>query len=201
MKNVISEITKPSRYLDSDHDVAIVVSTINQILSDTAYQIWLNGNKNSIKCDTDLISTTEITAHFTKIQNEIIKEIKQEKFSIRISVAWFTDPIIFNELVKKANDGVNVQLIIGEDEINSNSGLDFENHFETTRISPFGVYDNNILHNKFCIIDLVTTITGSYNYTKRAQYNRQNIDIARNGEHASAYAARVIELKQGKILI
>ena len=52
------------------------------------------------------------------------------------------------------------------------------------------------MHHKFCIIDLNTVIQGSYNWSKKAQYNGENIDTVTNPSHALQYADRFIKLKQ-----
>lgn len=36
---------------------------------------------------------------------------------------------------------------------------------------------SSIMHNKFCVIDCVTVITGSYNWSRKAQQNSENITI------------------------
>lgn len=199
MKQVILELVNPSRYWDSEYSVDNVATIINEILINTPYELYLKENRYFIKSDTELLSPKEVSAHFNQIQDNIINEIKNAKFLVWISIAWFTDPKIFSELIKKKQEGVNVQIIISDDEKNNLGGLEFEKYFETYRIPPFGVYDKNILHNKFCIIDLLTTITGSYNYTKSAQYHGENIDIITDGEHARQYANRFIQLKRGEI--
>lgn len=46
------------------------------------------------------------------------------------------------------------------------------------------------MHKKYCVIDNVTTITGSYNWTTNAEHrNDENITIEKNNpEFASEYA-------------
>jgi len=36
------------------------------------------------------------------------------------------------------------------------------------------------MHNKFCVIDSKTVVTGSYNWTKKAQSNYENITIIKD---------------------
>lgn len=45
------------------------------------------------------------------------------------------------------------------------------------------------MHEKYCVIDNLTTITGSYNWTSNAEHrNDENITIEKNNsELASAY--------------
>ena len=111
------------------------------------------------------------------------------------AVAWFTDEILFKKLVNKKNQGINIQLIIICDQINECSGLKYEEEFETIRIKKTGKYDN-IMHNKFCIIDLKTVIHGCYNWTKRAKFNDETIEVVNSREVAEKFADQFIKLKR-----
>ena len=52
------------------------------------------------------------------------------------------------------------------------------------------------MHHKFCIIDLKTVIHGSYNWTIKAQYNKESISIDTSRDLAEKYASEFIELKK-----
>ena len=132
--------------------------------------------------------------YFEKIEQEIIEAIDNAKFTIWVAVAWFKNQKLFNHLVAKKNQGVNVQLIILDDKINESSGLNYEREFETYRFPKYGKYDN-ILHVKFCIIDLKQVIHGSYNWTNKANYHDENIVNDKNRKIAEDYAKQFIKLK------
>lgn len=57
------------------------------------------------------------------IKKKIISEIRQAKYVIWVAVAWFTDPVFFEELKKKARQGVNVQVIVDDDDINKKTWI------------------------------------------------------------------------------
>lgn len=135
------------------------------------------------------------SVHFEDIQEQIIQEVKKAKYTIWVAVAWFTDKVLFDELMKKKEEGVNVQVIINDDEINRRSGLSFEDLSESYKIPSTG-YFNNIMHNKFCVIDLKTVIHGSYNWTKKAQYNQETISIDENRNIAESFSNQFIKLKK-----
>ena len=44
------------------------------------------------------------------------------------------------------------------------------------------------MHNKFCIIDMKTVISGGYNWTNKAQYNDESIEIKQSRELAEEYS-------------
>ena len=135
-----------------------------------------------------------VSHHFEGIQNQIIEQIESARFTIWIAVAWFTDKVIFKKLVAKKNQGVNVQLIIIDDEINATSRLNYEDEFETYKIPKSGKYEN-MMHSKFCIIDLSTVIHGSYNWTNKAKYNHETFEIIQSREIAEQFAEQFIKLK------
>lgn len=140
-----------------------------------------------------------IDAHFEEIQQTIIKQIELARFTIWIAVAWFTDREIFKKLVVKKNQGVNVQLIIVDDEINGNSGLKYEVEFETDKVAKVGKHEN-IMHNKFCVIDLNKVIHGSYNWTNKARFNRESITVIENNRKTvEEFAEQFIQLKKSVI--
>jgi len=132
--------------------------------------------------------------YFEEIQSQIIEQIEYSRFMIWIAVAWFTDKVIFNKLLDKKDQGVNIQLIINDDQINDLSKLNYEKEFETYRIPKSSKYEN-IMHNKFCIIDLSTVIHGSYNWTKKAKYNDETVEVIHSGEVAEKFAEEFIRLK------
>ena len=134
-------------------------------------------------------------AHFEEIQETILTHLNNAQYCVWVAVAWFTDKRLFEELKKLRIRGVNVQVIIINDENNSNAGLQFEQYFETYRINKFGKYKSNIMHHKFCIIDLKTVIHGSFNWSVNAQYNNEQITVTHGRLNAEKFADQFITLK------
>ena len=117
-------------------------------------------------------------AVFENIANRIQKEISKAQKSVFIAVAWFTNKNLFDELLNKARNGCTVSLIISNDNINHNSAIDFEQLIiKNSRVYKIGNGDTELMHNKFCIIDYSTIITGSYNWSYKAETNFENIII------------------------
>lgn len=117
-----------------------------------------------------------ISSHFSNIRNVIINDIKSATKSISIAVAWFTNHEIFDELVEKLNQGVKVNLIILNDDINLREfSLDFQKIIDAGGNFWLASAEHP-MHHKFCIIDESILITGSYNYTYLADcINHENI--------------------------
>ncbi|CQR46594.1 Archaeal transcriptional regulator TrmB [Paraliobacillus sp. PM-2] len=162
--------------LEKDNEIVDFLKCLNRTLSVEGYEIKKENGKYIVSGG-NIIGGGTTEVYFSAIQNKIIEKIREAEYTIWIAVAWFTDKKILNELIKKSNEGVNVRLIVNDDK--TNAGFQFEDHFETIRLAPRGQH-KNIMHNKFCIIDNRIVINGAYNWSKRAKYNNENIEIKEN---------------------
>ena len=123
--------------------------------------------------------------YFEDIHNQIINQISASNKSLKICVAWFTDVEIYQSIIQAQNRGVQVYIIVANHEFNKNSRVDFK---ELLQNKGYVGYIGNIndgskdrfMHNKFCIVDDFTVITGSYNWTFKARLNDENIIIIKN---------------------
>jgi len=117
-------------------------------------------------------------AVFENIAERIVSEIEKAQNSIFIAVAWFTNRNIFNVLQRKAIEGCQINLMYSADYINENSSIDFDLlKTKNSNVFPIGDGDHDLMHNKFCVIDHCTVITGSYNWSNKAESNHENITI------------------------
>ena len=139
----------------------------------------------------------EISAYFSDIQANISEEIKKAKYNIFVAVAWITDKSLWIILEKKAEEGVVVQVILVPDEINKNNNTDFIGFLKS---GGQLYWDDH--HHKFCVIDVKTVITGSYNWTYMANNRgkRENIIVLKhNSEIAEQFSDEFkILLKQSE---
>lgn len=193
MEKLLNDFIFSRNYIHSNFDIDHIAKYINTIIKYNGYELIKINDEYKVSGNYLIKEEpVQIEVTFEDIQKKIINEIRDAKYTIWIAVAWFTDDILFKELLLKKEEGVNIQVIILQDEINSS--IRFEDYFETYRIRPYGIYDN-IFHEKFCVIDLQTVIHGSYNWTKKAQFNKEDITTVRNRELAEQYANRFKELK------
>ncbi len=126
----------------------------------------------------------ETIAYFTNIRSHIQTELKAAKDSIFVAVAWFTDSKLFDILCQKATNGLDVQLIVMDDDITRNCSIDYSK-LEVCGGKVFLINNEitgTLMHNKFCIIDKTNTITGSYNWSIKAQSNHENITITKDSD-------------------
>lgn len=143
-------------------------------------------------------------AHFNQIEKIIIDHFKNAKFIIWVAVAWISSPGIVHTLKEKHKEGLNIQVIMSsEDE--SRSNLETFSNLEKERIAicmtekwGFGEKKYNRMHNKFAIIDLKTVISGSFNYTSTANFNKENIFIIQKPDLVEQYVQEFIRIKKMK---
>ncbi len=184
-------------------DVAPFFSKIYMNCDETVqYQMWKDGYVESCpvnKLIKDIVSENrEIVdiiqkdyqndlphceAYFNNIQEKIIYHLSKATTSIKIAMAWFTNPIIFNSLLRICKKGVEVDLLINNDLINNRvNGLPFNKLIQAGANLYIAEYPA-LIHNKYCIIDDTIVIDGSYNWTILAEKNNnENIVIIKNGK-------------------
>jgi hypothetical protein len=120
-------------------------------------------------------------AVFENISERIKQELWKAQKVIQIAVAWFTNKELFDILKIKAKNNCKVFIIINDDEINNNSSIHYDNlNIKNIKIYKTKLNKNELMHNKFCVIDNTTIITGSYNWSYKAQSNFENIIITYN---------------------
>lgn len=125
-------------------------------------------------------------AHFEDIQNRILKALDDAEVSIFVVMAWFTNDRLFEKLVQKHEEGLDVKLAIFDDGINKKHGVDIAHlpHFKIKRAQRGG-----IMHNKFCVIDNQVVITGSYNWSDNAEFrNDENVTVEYDPKQATKFS-------------
>lgn len=121
--------------------------------------------------------------YFENIENILLEELSKANNTVFLLVAWLTNKKLFAKLVELAEKGVQVKVIINKDDINKNSFLDYSRlNIGTSSLYMLEPNNGNIIHHKFCIIDDYTIINGSYNWTFKANYNHENINIIKNNK-------------------
>ena len=143
---------------------------------------------------------TEVKSHLDDIRGQILTELNKAKFSIFVASAYFTDYELANKLADKAERGLSVDLIISNSDINDSS----ETIFENLRDKGVNVYKTGaadfrqgaVMHNKFGVIDYETVITGSYNWTRQAAINEENIVVFKDKKQADQFLQKFYSLRK-----
>lgn len=139
-----------------------------------------------------LSSTTdgdsEYNVVFSEIQDTIVQGIRDAKFLIWTAVAWFSNEAIYRELLAKKEQGLNIRLIISDEESNNKLLAVLKRDFDVLVIPRHGWKEYNRMHDKFCIIDLDYVMHGSYNWTPTANYNEETLATALDREFVKKFA-------------
>ena len=132
------------------------------------------------------------------IEDQLVFELSKSSHSIYIAVAWFTNIVLFKEIISALDRGVSVIMVLNNDLIN-NGGycLNFNVLINKGARIHLVEYPSH-MNNKFCIIDETIIFTGSYNWTLNAEHNNdENCLIVKNDEDViQAYMKIFIELCQ-----
>ena len=118
--------------------------------------------------------------------NRIISEIGRSRSEIFVQAYSFTSADIGKALLDAHKRGVRVEAIL--DKSQRAAKYSWATFLANMRIPTYIDSRHAIAHNKIIIIDSVTTITGSFNFTKAAQdKNAENLLVIYSKDIARAY--------------
>lgn len=125
--------------------------------------------------------------HFEDIKRKLLDEIEKSEFLLFCAVAWITDFDIIDSLVKAAKRGVRVEVLMNDDDRYKRNEPRFQKLLDSGgRIFLYPSKQGELMHHKFCIIDLTIVINGSFNWTyAAATKHEENITIVRGDIKAS----------------
>jgi hypothetical protein len=143
--------------------------------------------------DTPVTSHFEADANYTvcfvpgeDCEGVIVAEINQARSVVLVQAYSFTSMPIAKALVSAKQRGVSVQVILDKSQRS-------ERYSGATLLANAGIRtlideQPSIAHSKVIIIDGVSVITGSFNFTRSAQqYNAENLIVIRDGSLAQHY--------------
>jgi hypothetical protein len=148
------------------------------------FEIKLDFGHSVTVIEKNIIVSNE--AHFQDIQNRIIERLDAARVSIRIIMAWFTNETLFDKLLEKHAQGIDIKIAIYDDGVNGKHGIDISKlpHYMIKRGKRGG-----LMHDKFCVVDNQIVITGSYNWTNNAEFrNDENVTIEKDPEQATRFS-------------
>ncbi len=140
----------------------------------------------------DLARGARVSTCFTPAQacaESIAAKINEARSIIRVQAYGFTSPPILSALASAKERGLDVAAIL--DKSNDRSGKK-DRYSGATFVAHAGIpvfidYQPAIAHNKIIIIDRHLVITGSYNFTRRAERNAENVTFIDSPEVASRF--------------
>ena len=105
----------------------------------------------------------------------IQREVRSAQKSLDICVFTITDDRVTNAILDAHQRGVAVRLVTDNDK-RFDSGSDIIRMARSGVPTRFDPYDDH-MHHKFAIIDNQRLITGSYNWTRGATRNHENVTV------------------------
>lgn len=121
----------------------------------------------------------------------IVGEIDKAQTTLQLQAYSFTSKPIARAISDAKKRGIDVTVILDKSQTKHNkySSAKYLSH---QQIPVYIDYQPAIAHNKVIIIDDNTVITGSFNFTKAAQYdNAENVLVIHDKKLASLYAANL----------
>lgn len=192
LKDFLSQVFDNRNFVNTSFDHDKCIKKVNAIISHDNHSFQeSNGIFQLISSDSP--DDIGIEAHFEDIQNQIIQGLRGARYITWVAVAWLTDDILINELISCRNRGISVRVIVMNDDINMRKYKEYCDYLEVKLINSKGHF-NNIMHHKFCVIDLRKVIHGSYNWTTKAKWNKESITVTEGRDHAEMFADTFIRL-------
>ena len=167
------------------------------IIQNGEKSVYVEKNEGTIIIESDMPNpqgTMKVhnEAYFADIEKQILSALDSAGATIDVCVAWFTNTNLRDKLIEKQEDGIAVRVIRYHDGVNTSKGVDLSDlDHKEVRGERGGLF-----HDKFCVIDNVHTICGSYNWTLNAE-NKNDEDAAFHFEDykfASTYTRRFNEI-------
>ena len=139
--------------------------------------------------------------YFQDIEYHLIKHLSETKERILIAVAWFTNQNISNALIRLKD--VNIDIIVDDNKVNRESRAIKDLQNSSISVSFIKDLQKNyyLMHNKFCVIDNKTVLTGSYNWSKNANTNDENLAFISDKDIATSYNMEFSKIKNKKYKI
>lgn len=111
--------------------------------------------------------------YFDNLSDLVINKILSAKKSIHIALAWFTHRDIWDALELQSNQGVEVNLLLLDDE--TNTDIEISHYIKSFSFFSLVSKERRMLHHKFCVIDYFEVMTGSYNWSYKGNSNFENL--------------------------
>jgi phosphatidylserine/phosphatidylglycerophosphate/cardiolipin synthase-like enzyme len=164
-----------------------VISEFNKILNPESFGVEeVNGEFIVQGGVVDKTEPIVNEAHFQDIQNRILKALDSAEVSITLVMAWFTNETLFQKIVEKQKQGIEVKLAIYDDGINKKHGVDIS---KVPHVKLKKGLRGGLMHNKFCVIDNQVVVTGSYNWSDNAEFkNDENVTVENDPKQATKYS-------------
>jgi phosphatidylserine/phosphatidylglycerophosphate/cardiolipin synthase-like enzyme len=139
-----------------------------------------------------------VSCYFGDIQSRLTEQIENATKTIKIAMAWFTNPVLFEVVLNKANERIKCELIISNSEANFRPGYSLDFNLLKKSGASIGIMDTDkyhFMHHKFAILDDQKVITGSFNWSNNAPKNFENVVVIDDSTTARIYSLQFQKLQ------
>ncbi|MFI4862050.1 MAG: phospholipase D-like domain-containing protein [Phycisphaerales bacterium JB063] len=167
-----------TRISDHPHDTLRWLQRIDKLVDNTARPAEQGGRTGEPIC---------AFSPGQDIRRLIERELREAKHSLELCIFTITDDRITDEIIAAHRRGVAVRVITDNDK-QYDTGSDIARLVKQhvpTRFDP----DNDHMHHKFALVDDTRLITGSYNWTRGATHNHENVLIFSHEDTVKRYTA------------
>lgn len=144
--------------------------------------IDLTWSGESVNCRVRVLFPGQVS-----IAEALSQEIRATKSKLLLSLYNFNNPALADELMRLAKRGVKVVIKIDTAKSTEKKENRLIKGLKTAGVSVQAVATDGRNHNKFAVIDDSKVITGSYNWTSKAESNLENVLILDCPELAKKY--------------
>ena len=121
------------------------------------------------------------------IGDAVAREIRATEKKILLALFGFNNPRLAEDLVQLAKRGVAVRVKIDATKGGQKKETNVVEMLKSAGAEVKGVAPQGRNHNKFAVIDGAKILTGSYNWTVKAESNWENLLVIRCPELARMY--------------
>ncbi len=121
------------------------------------------------------------------VGTKVLEAVSQTKERLTLALYGFNNTQLANELVKLAKNHVTVRLKVDANRSASKKITKFMEDLKAGGVQVQTVAPDGRNHNKFAVIDRKRVLTGSYNWTLKAESNWENLLILDCPDLAKAY--------------
>lgn len=130
--------------------------------------------------------------YFTNIEKALVANLNKAKHELKIAVAWFKNPVLFEIVLYRQLNGVSVHVILTDDDSNfKDSQVSFQKLIDAGGQVSIIRYPP-LMHHKFCLIDGSRLFTGSYNWTRNANRNYENMIVSTELELVNSFKTELV---------
>ena len=138
------------------------------------------------------IDGTQVELYFSPqdgVADRLLALIQSAQESIYFMAYSFTANDLGDAIRQRAADGLTVAGVMDDEQINFNQGTEYD-PFKQAGLDVRRDGNAGLMHHKVIIIDEKIVVTGSYNFTARAEeQNDENVVIIHNPDVAAQYLA------------